>query len=179
MKNKLISSVVLASTVLGMGGGLLTSGVTAFAADKPATANSNVTANIESGGLDLEITGNGEVGANDAFLGDLTIGQDIAPVTVNNLVGVTDHTGGDGWTLDVKADNYQTTKDDLAVNLQVGEFGKIALTDTAQTVGNGISQLDKYTYDGEFSATWGNTPKKGAYTSNLVWTLAPVVTPQG
>lgn len=180
MKNKLISSVMLAGTVLGMGGGLLTSGVTAFAADEPANANSNVTANIQSGGLDLEIGGNHTgVGANDAFLGDLTIGQDIANVTVTDLTKVTDHTDADGWTLDVKADNYDTTKDTLNVKLAVGEHAQVDLTGTAAKVSEGISQRDQIVEDGTFSATWGNTPKQGAYQSNLTWTLAPVVTPAG
>lgn len=179
IKSKLLTGTVLAGAVLGMSG-VLASAPTVLAADANATANTSVTANIVSGGLKLEIEGNGSgVDAKDAFLGDLTIGEAIPDATVTGLTNVTDHTGANGWNLTVKADNYDSTKNTLAVKLKVGAEAQASITGNDISVADGESKLAEQTSDGVFSATWGAIPEQGDYTSNLTWTLSPIISPVG
>lgn len=142
----------------------------AFAAEQPATDNSNVTANVNSGGLDLEIKGNA-LNAKDADFKNIVIGQTIPDVAIADLINVTDHTGGNGWTVSVKNNSY-TDNESLNLKLKTGE-ATVDLTGNDSVVATGQSQLETITNEGTFSATWRNTPKQGAFTNELQWTLSP------
>lgn len=150
--------------------GVLLQSAPAFAEEQPAMANSNVTANVKSGGLLLEIKGNA-LNAKDADFSKLVIGQDIADLPIGNLINVTDHTGGDGWTVAVKNTSYT---DNESLNLKLGtDEANVDLTGSDSIVATGQSQLATITREGTFSATWGATPKKGDFKNELEWTLTP------
>lgn len=138
---------------------------TTVAAEDPLNDNSHVTANVNSGGLKLEV--------KDAILGDLVIGQTINPVTVEGLAIITDHTGGNGWELTVKNASYETNKNTLEVGLTMDE--SIKLTGESQKIATGLSTLTSQDKKGTFTADWGATPSKGAYSSELNWTLTPAM----
>lgn len=182
LKNKVTNSIMAATSILSMGVGLIGTTATTFAAPADATDKasdtSEVTANIQTGGMNVVVAGNGETD-NNTFLGDLKVSTPIADSTTANLLTITDHTGAEGWNLTVKADNYAETEATLKVGLKVDDFARVNLTDAEATVASGISQLDDFVLDGTFDAQWGTTPEKGDYVSDLTWSLTPATAAAG
>ena len=153
-------------------------------AEPDATANSKVMAEVETGGLHLDITGNGQDGsgtagatAKDVDFGTLKINDEITPVTVPGLATITDHTGAQGWDLNVKTDNYAEVKDTLKVNLAMDKTAD--MTDAASLMATGESQLAAFVKDGTFSAEWGTKPEAKTFSQALTWTLSAKAGPQG
>lgn len=144
---------------------LMGSTLTTFAAEDVATANSNVTANVVSGGLGLE--------AKDHDFGNLTIGTPIPSNHVDGLTTVTDHTGANGWDLTLKSTNYDVTKENVRLGVQADGGEKVIITGESAHYLSGESKLDPITTGGTFTGEWGESPKQGAYENNLMWTLTP------
>lgn len=178
IKSKMVNKFVASAGVLSMGIGMLAPTVMAAGAgqeDVTKPENSHVTANIKSGGMNLEVAGNGgEI--NDTFLGDLVIYDEIAETVTTNLIKVIDRTGAEGWKLSVRADNFADTEKTLAATVKLGADGPtVPLTDTEMVAQSGDSTLNEHTFNGAFNALWGQAPERGDYSSDLTWTLTPKV----
>lgn len=139
-----------------------------FAEEQPATDTSNVTANIQSGGMSLL--------AADADFGNLTIGVTPEPAQVPGLLKVTDHTGGNGFSVNVKSTNFNETKDTLMTTAHLEN--DVALTDEAAEIQTGQSMLKEQVFDGSITGEWGATPKSGEFSQDLLWTMTADITPQ-
>lgn len=153
MKNKILSLVLISSTVLTMSTGV------ANAADT-ANTNSKVTGAAKSGGMEIE--------AEDVDFGKLKISENITSVKVENGVRVLDNTGGEGWQATVKNTSYEDNKDTLHV-----KFNEVNLIGSEQLFSTGESLLDNQYRDINATAEWGRAPEAGNYQSDLVWTLSP------
>lgn len=139
-----------------------------FAEEQPATDTSTVTANIESGGMSLV--------AADADFGDLVIGTAPKTAEVTDFLKVTDHTGGDGFSVNVKATNYNETKDTLLTTAHLEN--DVPLTDEAAEIQTGQSKLGEQKFTGSVTGEWGATPKAGAFSQDLVWTMTANIAPE-
>lgn len=142
------------------------SSISAFAAETD-TAESKVLAEVVSGGMELV--------AKDANFGALTIGIEPGKVEVPKLLTVTDHTGGAGFSINVKATNYADTEKTMTTSAHISR--DVALTDTASEIVTGESKLAPQTFDGEISGSWGVAPKAGEFTQNLLWTMTATAAP--
>lgn len=158
---KLKGILMLAAILMPIAGSTLTT----FAAEQPAIDNSNVTANVNSGGLHLKV--------KDHDFGNLTIGTPIPENHVDGLTEVTDHTGSNGWDLALKSTNYDVTKDNILLGVQADGGEKVNITGESAPYLSGESQLDPISTGGTFTGEWGTTPKQGGYENNLMWTLTP------
>lgn len=108
--------------------------------------------------------------ADDVDLGKLTIGQDIDYVT--GAVKVLDNTGGNGWELGVKSNNYATINKSLVEMVSIDNIG-IYITDETSQIMAGESQLAEHEMTAEYSAEWGVAPEVGNVNNDLTWTLTP------
>lgn len=182
LKNKIITGVMLSSSVLSMAA----TSLTAFAGENEAGDTSQVTATIKNGGMDLQINGNADGndvdGANltDIFLGEYEVADDLKPVEINNIAEVTDHTGGLGWTLSARITNFADTEETITNELRVGhELGGIEenfypLNDVDTVFTSGLGQVDTYSLHGTLAPSWGINPQVGDYVQNVAWTLSAV-----
>lgn len=108
--------------------------------------------------------------ADDVDLGKLTIGQDIDYVT--GAVKVLDNTGGNGWELGVKSNNYATINKSLVEMVSIDNIG-IYITDETSQIMAGESRLEEYEMTAEYNAEWGVAPEVGNVNNDLTWTLTP------
>lgn len=159
MNIKKTMSVVLLSSVI------LTSVMPSVMAAEVANDDSTVSAKVKTGGM--------KVVASDVDLGKLVIGENIDPVT--GEVIVTDHTGGDGWKLQVKSTNFDVINPSLVESVKVGEGEKSFITNEDVLVNKGKSLLEDQKYNADYSATWGVKPEVGNKTNELTWTLTPEI----
>lgn len=162
MKTKLLSSSIIAATLLTLGMGANT----AFAADT-ATDDSLVTAEVVTGGMELE--------AFDVALGELTIGTPIPDKTVDKHVTVTDHTGGKGWDLTVAQPNFANEESNVFHAIKFDSGTKTNITASAAKVATGESTLAAHDLGSVLSSTWGTAPKAAEFSVQLDWTASPTV----
>lgn len=175
LKSKIISGVLAASTVMSMGAA---TAVTAFAdSPAPTSANSEVSANIQSGGLSFKID---SLQALDVNLGTLSINDEIPDVDVPEYLEVTDRTGANGWLINVSATNFDETKDTIRntitlTNAQDVESDAVVISDAAQLAVSGPSLRDPQKIKGVVASEWGVSPENKGFNSELLWTLTPNV----
>lgn len=139
-----------------------------FADEAPATSNSKVMAEVVSGGLTIS--------AKDVDFGKVTIGTTPEAKTVADLLTVHDLTGGNGFEVSVKAENYADTKDTMLTKAKLES--ETNLTDASGLVQTGESMLAEQTFGGTVSGEWGATPKAGAFSQDLVWTATAKAAPE-
>lgn len=141
-----------------------------FADEAPAESNSKVMAEVGSGGMTLA--------AKDVNFGALTIGTEPGERTVADLLTATDHSGGNGFDVSVRADNYADTESTMLTTVQMNDGVIAPLTSEAATVLSGESKLAVQTYSGKISGKWGETPKAGVFSQDLVWTMSAKASPE-
>lgn len=159
LKGLFISSAILAPMIV--------TPVGVFAAEEGDMTTSNIYAEVVSGGMQLK--------ANDADLGKLTVGEEPSPTSVSEYLRVLDNTGGTGFSVSVKASNYADTEQTLQTSVHLEN--DVIITDSDEVAQTGESKLDWQTFDGQVTAEWGQTPKAGNFSQDLVWTMTATAAP--
>lgn len=126
-------------------------------------------------GATLNVQGNGEdekgEDPKNIYIEKTTIEADLEPLKIKSIATVTDYTGGNGWTLSAKIDNYNETKDTVVQKLSINGDKPKYLTSEDVVYASGDWAMDPIDLDGTVIPEWGVAPKLGKFSQQVTWTL--------